>query len=153
MEMMVVLLIVAIIAAASAPMVSKKISRGTSGEGSWAFTGMGNSIFYSASNNSTAMIGALRVPDGSNPKLYVQSAGNEAQIGFVRSGSNSVISLIMDTVNSRAGFSNASIQNNSVAMGTNQTLSGNSFVAIGDGVQATTNSTTAIGQEYPPLPH
>ena len=89
MELMVVLLIVAIIAAASAPMVSRKLARDAAqGDSPWVFTGTSNSIAYNMAgdNNSTAIIGTNRLPAAVNaanrPKLYIESNGNESQIGF-----------------------------------------------------------------------
>ena len=87
MEMMIVLLIVAIVAAASAPLVSKKMTSDMAGSsgGFWSRVGDDNSIGYNLSGNSrSVLIGASKVPDGSSPKLYIESSGNEAQIGFGR---------------------------------------------------------------------
>lgn len=128
MEMMVVLLIVAIIAAASAPMVSKNMARNAgSGDSPWVFTGTSNSIAYNMRGdaNSSAIIGATALPANAanRPKLYVQSRGDEPQIGFGRSGSSDMISLTMDTVNNRVGFSNATIPARTVAFGTGQIIS------------------------------
>ena len=60
MEMMVVLLIVAIIAAATAPMVTKKMARNVgSGDSPWVYTGLNNNIAYNMNGSaSQAIIGA-----------------------------------------------------------------------------------------------
>ncbi len=74
MEMMIVLLIVAIVAAASAPLITKKITRNGTGESPWVFTGLGNSIGYNMNGgNNTAIIGAAQARGNNNPRLYIQT--------------------------------------------------------------------------------
>ena len=153
MEMMVVLLIVAIIAAASAPMVSKNMARNAgSGDSPWVFTGTSNSIAYNMRGdaNSSAIIGATKLPSGLavKPKLYIQSKGNEPQLTF---GDNNGLtaSLVMDSTNGRVGLSNLQINNHTVALGTNQTADGSSIktVLIGDDAEVQGEGTTVIGYD------
>ena len=153
MEMMVVLLIVAIIAAASAPMVSKNMARNAgSGDSPWVFTGTSNSIAYNMRGdaNSSAIIGATKLPSGLavKPKLYIQSKGNEPQLTF---GDNNGLtaSLVMDSTNGRVGLSNLQINNNTVALGTNQTADGSTTrtVIIGNDAEVQGEDTTAIGYD------
>lgn len=153
MEMMVVLLIVAIIAAASAPMVSKNMARNAgSGDSPWVFTGTSNSIAYNMRGdaNSSAIIGATKLPNGLavRPKLYIQSSGNEPQLTF---GDNNGLtsSLVMDPTNGRVGLSNLQINNHTVALGTNQTADGSSIktVLIGDDAEVQGEGTTVIGYD------
>ena len=153
MEMMVVLLIVAIIAAASAPMVSKNMARNAgSGDSPWVFTGTSNSIAYNMRGdaNSSAIIGATKLPSGLavSPKLYIQSKGNEPQLTF---GDNNGLtaSLVMDSTNGRVGLSNLQINNHTVALGTNQTADGSSIktVLIGDDAEVQGEGTTVIGYD------
>ena len=120
MEMMIVLLIVAVIAAASAPLVTKKMSStgGTLDSSPWVYTGVAKSIAYNMDGSaSSAIIGASKVPNGSTPKLYIESSGDEAQIGFGRAGSNDVMSFTMDTVNKRIGFTNTRLDQDSIFIG------------------------------------
>ena len=80
MEMMIVLTIVAVVAAASAPMVNKKLVRGASEKSPWVFVN-GESIGYNIDNEGgiqdrkTATIGTNgRVPSGAgNPRLYIDT--------------------------------------------------------------------------------
>ena len=59
MEMMVVLLITAIVAAASAPMINKKLMHNQAeGTSPWIYTGIDNAIAYNIKNNS-AMIASI----------------------------------------------------------------------------------------------
>ena len=85
MEMMIVLTIVAIVAAASAPMVNKKMVRAASEKSPWVFVN-GESIGYNIDNENgiqdrkTATIGANgRVPDnaGISPRLYIDTNSEE----------------------------------------------------------------------------
>ena len=157
MEMMIVLLIVAVIAAASAPLVTKKMSStgGDLDSSPWVYTGVAKSIAYNMDGSaSSAIIGASKVPNGSTPKLYIESSGDEAQIGFGRAGSNDVMSFTMDTVNHRYGFCNRIVPNNSVTIGyvnnsSYSTTSGRGTVAIGTDISTGTPiiGAVAIGHE------
>ena len=138
MEMMVVLLIVAIVAAATAPMVTKKMARNVgSGDSPWVFTGLNNNIAYnmSGNDNTTAMIGAASLPSGWNQRtrLFIDSGNNASHIAF-GNGNATPLLLTADPENGRVGFSNVTIPNNSVAFGTGQTLNRPEVVAIGTNV-------------------
>ena len=90
MEMMIVLLIVAIIAAATAPMVSKKLARNAgTADSPWVFTGLSDNVaFNQGGGNLTAIIGANGVPnDAGHSKLYINASDEEGQIGFGVNGS------------------------------------------------------------------
>ena len=149
MEMMVVLLIVAIVAAATAPMVTKKMARNVgSGDSPWVFTGLNNNIAYnmSGNDNTTAMIGAASLPSGWNQhtRLFIDSGDNASHIAF-GNGNATPLLLTVDPEKGRIGFSNATIPENSVAFGTAQTLSGGHSVAIGYGTNASVNA-IAVGE-------
>ncbi len=158
-EIMIVLLIVAVIAAASAPMVTKKLAGRNAGIGDspWVFTGLNGNIAYNLTGNAntSAIIGARDVNRTNGqpiPKLYIESTGQEPQIGFGSRGQNGYASLLMDRINNRVAFTNAEIiPNNSVVFGTNQEFLGGSIsfprrevVAIGTGTVAHASS-TALG--------
>ena len=105
MEMMIVLLIVAIIAAASAPMVNKKMVRDAAGSSSpWVWTSLtNNSIAFNldGSDSATATIGATGTPKGLNSRLYIASSksgipqislfGNGDYTTHIKSADNSII--------------------------------------------------------------
>ncbi|MBR6126871.1 tail fiber domain-containing protein [bacterium] len=211
MEMMIVLLIISIVAAATAPVVTKKMARSTSGASPWSYIGMAGSIVFNpqGSNNVSANIGTRSVQGnhprlyldgsiplglgngntqrgtfsiddngnlalatgqnfmyntggdnrtmiigsntrpGTNPKLYVRSAGNEPQIALGDSNNN-VVNIVADMANGRTGISNATIPNNTTALGTNQTIAAAAqrSVAIGDNVRANAVRTVAIGSRF-----
>ena len=155
MEMMVVLLIVAIIAAATAPMVSKKMSRNAgSGDSPWVFTGLNNSIAYNMNgdDNSSVIIGTSRLPNGWNQRvrLYIDSGNNAAHIAF-GSGNNIPFLLTADPANGRVGFSNQEIPNQSIAMGAGQEINDRAtgIIALGQGASISWNASDSIviGQE------
>ena len=150
---MVVLLIVAIIAAASAPMVTKKLSRSAgTNDSPWVFTGLNNSIAYnmSGNDNSTVIIGSTTVPNSmdGNTRLYIDSGNNASHIAF-GNGNTEPLLLTADPAQGRIGFSNENIPASSVAFGTGQTISGNGeighIVAIGCGTQVTAQGAIALG--------
>ena len=150
MEMMIVLLIVAIIAAATAPMVTKKMVRTAgSGDSPWVFTGLNNNIAYNmaGSDNATAIIGAASLPSGWNQhtRLFIDSGDNASHIAF---GNGNEVPLLLtadpDRDKGRVGFSNATIPESSVAFGTNQTLGNSKIVAVGASVNCGSES-VAIG--------
>lgn len=151
MEMMIVLLIVAIIAAATAPMVTKKMMRTAgSGDSPWVFTGLNNNIAYNmaGSDNTTAIIGATSLPSGwdQHTRLFIDSGNNASHIAF---GNGNAVPLLLTADptpdKGRVGFSNATIPENSVAFGTNQTLNESKVVAIGGKTTASAISAVAIG--------
>lgn len=77
MEMMVVLLITAIVAAASAPMINKKLMHDQAESGSpWIYTGLNNSIAYNIKNNPdmTVSIGATKPLLDLKPRLHLGKA-------------------------------------------------------------------------------
>ena len=79
MEMMVVLLIVSIVAAASAPMINKKLVGVASDKSPWVWVGNSDSIAYNlqGSATQTANIGTTQTPLGaSNARLYLDSRKN-----------------------------------------------------------------------------
>ena len=171
MEMMIVLTIVAIVAAASAPMVNKKMVRAASEKSPWVFTN-GESIGYNIDNENgiqdrkTATIGANgRVPNtGGNPRLYIDTNSDTTpHILFGRRGGN-LIRLIAGGDNNNIWFSNANIPaglSKSVAIGTDigaadlfgcvsigdsSEVRGSTAVAIGGQTSASVNS-VAIGRQ------
>ena len=76
MEMMVVLLIVAIIAAVTAPMITKKMARNVgSGDSPQVFTGLNNNIAYNMSGaNASAIIGATNYSySGNVTSMFVKT--------------------------------------------------------------------------------
>ena len=153
MEMMIVLLIVSIVAAASAPMINKKIVGIASEKSPWVWTGESQNITYNADGKiRTASIGVvnppkdyfprlfIKTPNANNPHLSLQ-ATNEAPLNF--------------TWNKNAiGITNAKIANNtniaegSIAIGKEaNTLNNKSInsIAIGTGANtAHANSANSI---------
>lgn len=148
MEMMVVLLIMSIIMAASAPIVSRKMSKsgGTGNASPWVFTdNRGNIAYNMGGKRVTAIIGAATLPaSAGNPRLYIDCGDNaDAQITFGHG--DEVARVIADPINWRVGISSAAIPNTSVAFGGGQTITGTSSVTIGQGASNSGTSGVVIG--------
>ncbi len=160
MEMMVVLTIVAIVAAASAPMVNKKMVR-AAGDGSpwqWA-NGGGTSIGYNfepeGRETKTASIGVLRAPNTiNNARLYIDTQSDATpHIAFGRrNGDNDhpIFKLIAGGERNNLWLSNQDISagaNRAVALGYNANAADDHTVAIGNNARATFLGAIAIGQD------
>ena len=158
MEMMVVLLIVAIIAAATAPMVTKKMSRNAgTGDSPWVFTGLNNSIAYNMNgSDASAIIGTSRYNRGNNGPQYprlVLASGNDGQhpaFAFADANGNFSGQMNMNQASGIVTMNNAAVGNNSTAIGMGQTIlnSPTGIVAIGQGVNvdADADDSIAIGR-------
>ena len=150
MEMMVVLLIMSIIAAATAPIVSRKMTRSSgTGASPWVFTGQGKNIAFNmaGSDNVTAIIGATKVPDGTKTRLYIDCGDSSSQLALGRG--DQAASILADPVGRRVAIYSANstgeIPNDTVSFGMGQTLNGKNLVAIGSNVNAGAEGATGIG--------
>ena len=124
MEMMVVLLIMSIIAAATAPIVSRKMTRSSgTGASPWVFTGQGKNIAFNMGglDNATAIIGAAKVPDGTKTRLYIDCGDSASQLSL--GSGDQAASILADPVKKRVGIfsaaSNTTVSDNSIAIGMN----------------------------------
>ena len=151
MEMMVVLLIVAILAAATAPMVTKKMTRNAgTGDSPWVFTGLNNDIAYNLNGaSSTAIIGATSYRAGTGPAhprlVLANGDANQPALVFATSNGSYSGQIVWDST--KVSMNNAKMGNQSVAFGMGQTI-GETYpgvTAIGHGVIATGNQATAVG--------
>ena len=151
MEMMVVLLIVAILAAATAPMVTKKMARNAgSGDSPWVFTGLNNDIAYNLNGaSSTAIIGATSYRAGTGPAhprlVLANGEANQPALAFANRDGSYLGQIVWD--NTKVAMNNATMGNNSVAFGMGQTINNvpTNIVAIGHGVTVEKNDAIAIG--------
>lgn len=75
MEMMIVLLIVSIVAAASAPMINKKLVGVATDKSPWVWVGNSNSIAYNllGSDTQTVTIGATEPSESKRPRLFIRA--------------------------------------------------------------------------------
>ena len=153
MEMMVVLLIVAIIAAATAPMVTKKMMRTAgSGDSPWVFTGLNNNIAYNMNgSDSSAIIGALSYNnDGgpTRPRLVLASGNDTNHPALAFADSNGVYSgqIDMNRTTSIVKLNDATVGNNSVAIGMNQSVANipQDLTMIGSRTTLTNNTTGSV---------
>ena len=147
MEMMIVLLITAIIAAATAPMVSKKMMRDAgAGNSPWLYAGLNGSIVYNpdGNTNKTAMIGAVDASKANNAKFYIESSSTEPQMAIGSSGGANVVGI--SSINTSVAISNNSISSTgTVAVGYDANAKSTDAVAIGRMAEGRETSTVAIG--------
>ena len=152
LEMMVVLLIVSILAAATAPMVTKKMARSTgSGDSPWVFTGLNSSIAYNLNGNDNApvIIGATSTPASlaAPTRLFIDSGNTASHIAF-GNGNATPLGITADPNNGRIGISDIKVPKNSVAFGSGQEITDalNKVVVLGQGATATANDSIVIGE-------
>mgnify|MGYP003294819802 CR=1 FL=1 len=93
MEMMTVLLIVSVVAAASAPMINKRMMVNQAAGG--CFWGeRGGSIFYNQNaGDRSVIIGANATNNNLNPKLHIRTTDGDPFITFERDGVNNQLAL------------------------------------------------------------
>lgn len=91
MEMMVVLLIVSIVAAASAPMITKKMVRSAGGTSPWVWAGTQGGIAFnmSGNDNATMAVGAINDESNRGSRLFIK--GNDTHpFVTLRNGSDNL---------------------------------------------------------------
>lgn len=137
MEMMVVMLIVAVIAAATAPMINKKMIENASGDSPWIWTSaMNNSIAYNirGTEGAIATIGAVKPPENTKTMFHIDnktSGVNHITLGFKKESNGPEYINISATDNSIM-LADGGVGENSVAIGVKTDTSGaNDCVGIG----------------------
>ncbi|MBE7711765.1 MAG: prepilin-type N-terminal cleavage/methylation domain-containing protein [Cyanobacteria bacterium SIG31] len=158
MEMMIVLLITAIIAAATAPMINRKMLENQAANTTpWVYTSDATNdiAFNLAGKNQTATIGALKFPlkstngsDVNKPAMFIKTAAGKPQITF-GDGSNNLISFAANN-NSiyLTKHSNIGKKSNNVIIGAGAKPGDSNDYAIAIGAKSTTasaNQSIAIG--------
>ena len=138
MEMMTVLLIVSIVAAATAPMINKKmmasrnIEAGAGGGGGchWELLNNGSIAFNTDNDTKSVVIGTNQV-QGENPKLQITTdeEENAPHIIFRRQKENADLALRYRPMT--LGLTTGSVSDNSVAIGIATSTNNECSVAIG----------------------
>jgi len=168
MEMMVVLLIVAIVMAASAPMVSRKMIRASAGDGGCNWDEVTGGISYNQTGQ-TVMIGEGSRPSGYEPLLYIKSSDDKfPQIMFdgVENGQEKIQLLLHNgnmhfrnhalddsvTKSTTIGLTEDGGQNvnsgaGSTSLGFDSGAVGEKSVAVGYGATASSDESIAIGNQ------
>ncbi len=132
MEMMIVLLIVSIVAAASAPMINKKLVGVATDKSPWVWVGNENSIAYNllGANTQTATIGATQSSDAKKPRLFIKNAANAKDIPHIALQNGDAESLKIGYADKLISINTkefpiparGATSNHSVIMGSNITL-------------------------------
>ncbi len=133
MEMMIVLLIVAIVIAASAPMINKKLVRSAANDSSpWVWTSaLSNSIAYNLGGNDNASASIGTITPGAPGRLFIHTKGNIPQIAF---GHGDYASMKLQ------------VTGDSVSLTDKDTNNGGNFtVAMGYGAKADSTGSISVG--------
>ncbi len=165
MEMMVVLLIVSIVAAASAPMINKKLVGVASDKSPWVWVGNSDSIAYNlnGAKAQSAMVGSLNIPAAAgNARFYIDTRTDGANVvpqmafGTTSVANSSGVTKLASAFNTlwlsteTPRFNVAS--NNSVLLGSRSTANGYNFsntVIVGANSRLTgaTSQTVGVGAD------
>ena len=134
MEVMVVLLIVSLIAAASAPMINKKLVTAASDKSPWVWAN-GNSIAYNlnASDAQTAFIGLIN-RNNVNSRLHIRGSRDISHISFDGAMMDSLgpVTRLSAGINDNIWFSTYNLRgNNNTVIGAGADSLGNNNVVIG----------------------
>ena len=153
MEMMVVMLIVAVIAAATAPMINKKMIENASGDSPWIWTSAtNNSIAFNihGNDNSPATIGAVKPPSDVKTMFHIQTKTDEVpQITLGHKDSNSPLKIMYKGIGGDdhfLGISSKQPSPMSIAIGPDAE-SAKASIAIGDTAKTIGRESVAIGCE------
>ena len=139
MEMMTVLLIVSVVAAASAPMINKRMMVNQAAGGCVWERLANDSIYYQGADNSSVIIGADRTNNNLDPKLHIRTTDGDPFITFERDGVNNQLALRYRA--NTLGLSANEPADGATALGVSADASGANSIALGG---ASTNSTGAI---------
>ncbi len=150
MEMLVAMLIIAVIIALSAPMITKKNGSKASSAGSlWtSFTG-GNIGFNTNTAGVSSIIGGnnddISTMGSKPPKLTLGTKNDYPHIGFVYNGKAAGTMTLKNNNSIIIGnITNATGENN-IAIGSSLNISGNNTAAIGTQINNTGNNSIVIG--------
>jgi prepilin-type N-terminal cleavage/methylation domain-containing protein len=152
MEMMVVLLIVAIIAAASAPMINRKMVRSASGDSPWVWIGNNGAIGYNllGASSAVAQIGIQDIPASANTsRLYINSDNSTLpQIGLGYSNQGETMKVFASNnslvISTAADDTDLSVSD-SVILGAGAKTGDTDVVVVGYNAYAGTTGAIAVG--------
>ena len=145
MEMMVVLLITAIVAAASAPMINKKLMHDQAESGSpWLYVGQDNSIVYNVKGAERQTVSIGGVKKGIKTSLYLANTGDS---GLYIDANNFNIPHVL-LVDNNSGFENPPLgikyQSGGVYITTEKEENVANGVIIGAGAKSRENSAILV---------
>ena len=143
-EMMVVMLILSIIMAAMAPVMTTRNKLDQSSPWQWAENG--SDAYFGLGNAMIAMIGQPRAGENDTDARLLINAGDDKKHILFKTGDT--VQGFLQFANNTLAITNSNTQmgENSVVIGTNSTSSGSEGVAIGYNAHTSGNDSTAIGQ-------
>ena len=146
MEMMVVLLIVAIVMAASAPMISRKVIK-ASENSPWVWLTGGNIGYNLGNKDVTAIIGASTTPSGIKPRFYIKSKDETPQITLDGEGADMPLNISYWLKGKSIGITSTDdIEEGCVAIGYQTIASADSVVIGADATSSNHAADTVIGK-------
>ena len=160
MEMMVVMLVVAIVMALSAPMITKKTT-GSANSCLWTALTGGN-IGYNAKQDKVSAIIGGNVDEiasisstlgGNVPKLTIATNSTHPQIGFMHSDAAVGIFNMIKDQGLAIGLNPIANKANSIALGNNTRAINTNTIAIGRNANASGYNSVAIGNNSIILTH
>ena len=150
MEMMTVLLIVSVVAAASAPMINKRMMvNQAAGDCVWG-TLVDGSIFYNQeADNKSVIIGASDINNNNNnnnlnPRLHIRTNNNNIPFITFQQGANNQNQLALNYRENTLGLSANEPADGGTAIGANASVGANG-VAVGNAQAA--GASVAIGSQ------
>ena len=147
-EMMVVMLIMSIIMAAMAPVMTRKAKTDTSSPWKWSNLGSPHA-YFGVNDSQTALIGQS-IPAAADlaSKLIINSASDNIRHILFKRG-NAISGILNINKNGGLILGNTGIDNagtNAIAIGTASKGAGDNSVAIGNGATTSYSSSIAIGR-------
>ncbi len=147
-EMMVVMLILSIVLAAMAPVVTTRSKVDQSSP--WRYSeGNLSDAYYGLGESQTAMIGQREfINTDETAKLIINSNSTRpSQIAFKRDGLNQGVLRLENSTTLLGSLSNGTtLGSNSIAIGHDTTSSSTYTIALGSGAKATGTNSVSIGQ-------
>ncbi len=147
-EMMVVMLILSIVLAAMAPVVTTRSKVDQSSP--WKYSeGNLSDAYYGLGESQTAMIGQREfTATDETAKLIINSSSTRpSQIAFKRDGVNQGVLRLENSTTLLGSLSNGTTMgSNSIAIGKDTTSSSTYTIALGSGAKATGSNSVSIGQ-------
>ena len=143
-ELMVVMLILSIIMAAMAPVMTTRNKLDQSSP--WVWAENGSDAYFGLGNAMIAMIGQPRAGENDTDARLLINAGDDKKHILFKTGDT--VQGFLQFANNTLAITNSNTQmgENSVVIGTNSTSSGSEGVAIGYNAHASGDDSTAIGQ-------
>lgn len=141
-EMLLVLLILSIIMAATLPVFTKRTNVPTS---LWQYSSNNSDIYFGDNTGQGVLIGSNKFESGESSKLLINKPNDDSFVDIIfKKNGTKTGELVVDNKNN-VGLGSVTLQENSTALGSNAASSGQNAVAIGYSSTASGSGSIAIG--------